>query len=160
MLGRRKGNEGFEWHKYIRTSVRLRREERRERVLQARRAAAEQAGAAGVALAQGSRAAGAALAQGSRAAGVASWAALLACLSTAWLVAQAGWALVETGSLIAWQKLTVAAQPLVTALAKPNIGGPIALAGAIALGTAMARLGSRSGSVPCCSLPPGRSSPA
>ena len=60
MFGRRNKPDGFEWHKYIRTTIRLRREQRRERVLEARRAAGQQASAAGVALAQGSRAAGAA----------------------------------------------------------------------------------------------------
>ena len=67
MFGRRNKPDGFEWHKYIRTTIRLRREQRRERVLEARRAAAQQASAAGVALAQGSRAAGAAAWTGARA---------------------------------------------------------------------------------------------
>jgi hypothetical protein len=74
MFGRRMKPDGFEWHKYIRTTVRLRREQRRERVLEARRAAGQQASAAGAALAQGSRAAGAAAWDGARAGlGVAGW---------------------------------------------------------------------------------------
>ena len=74
MFGRRNKPDGFEWHKYIRTTIRLRREQRRERVLEARRAAAQQASAAGVALAQGSRAAGAAALTGARAGfGVPGW---------------------------------------------------------------------------------------
>ena len=62
MFGRRKSNEGFEWHKYVRTTIKLKREQRRQRVVDARRAAVQQAGEAGVALAAGSRAAGAAAA--------------------------------------------------------------------------------------------------
>ena len=67
MLGRRKSNDGFEWHKYVRTTIKLKREQRRQRVLDARRAAVHQAGAAGVALAAGSRAAGAAAWDGAKA---------------------------------------------------------------------------------------------
>ena len=139
MFGRPKKPDGFEWHKYIRTSIRLRRERRRERVLDARRAAAEQAHAAGAALAQGSRAAGAALAQGSRAAGAAAWAGALSGLGTAWLVAQAAGELAWSAALAARRRLAIWAQPLTVWLARPNIGGPIALAGAIALGTGIGR---------------------
>jgi endonuclease YncB( thermonuclease family) len=135
MFGRPKKPDGFEWHKYIRTSIRLRRERRRERVLDARRAAAEQAHAAGAALAQGSRAAGAALAQGSRAAGAAAWAGALSGLGAAWLAAQAAGGLAWSAALAAGRRLAISAQPLTAWLARPNIGGPIALAGAIALGT-------------------------
>jgi endonuclease YncB( thermonuclease family) len=139
MFGRAKKSDGFEWHKYIRTSVRLRREVRRERVQDARRAAAEQAQAAGVALAQGSRAAGAALAQGSRAAGSAAWAAALAGIAAAGrgLLIAAAWA--GSAALAGAQRLAVAARPLTAWLARPNIGGPVALAGAIALGTGIGR---------------------
>lgn len=149
MFGRPKKSDGFEWHKYIRTSVRLRRERRRERVLEARRLAAEQAQAAGVALAQGSRAAGAALAQGSliagsaiaegsKVAGAAAWAAALsglAALGRGLLLAGA-WAL----SIAAGRRLAIAAQPLTARLAQPNIGGPVAIAGAIALGIGIGRV--------------------
>jgi endonuclease YncB( thermonuclease family) len=128
MFGRRKTNDGFEWHKYIRTTVRLRREQRRERMLQARHAAAQQASAAGAAMALGSRAAGAAAVDGARAA-----------LGAAWLVVQAVGALVVAALVVAGQRLAVWTQPLVAALARPNIGGPIALAGAIALGTGIGR---------------------
>ena len=40
MFSRRKNEEGFEWHKYVRTTIRFRREQRRQRVQEARRAAA------------------------------------------------------------------------------------------------------------------------
>jgi endonuclease YncB( thermonuclease family) len=139
MFGRAKKSDGFEWHKYIRTSVRLRRERRRERVLDARRAAAEQAQAAGVALAQGSRAAGAAMAQGSRAAGAAAWTWALIGLAAAGRGALIAGAWAGAAALAGAQKLAVAAQPLAVRLARPNIGGPVALAGAIALGTGIGR---------------------
>jgi endonuclease YncB( thermonuclease family) len=128
MFGRRNKPDGFEWHKYIRTTVRLRREQRRERVREARHAAAQQASAAGVALAQGSRAAGAA-----------AWTGTRAGLGIAGLAAQAVWNVIAAGMVLAGQKLAVLAQPVVAALARPNIGGPIALAGAIALGSGIGR---------------------
>ena len=118
MFGRRKKPDGFEWHKYIRTTVRLRREQRRERVLEARRAAAQQAGAAGVALAQGSRAAGVALAQGSRAAGAAAWGGALAGLGAAWLAAQGIGSFVAAAMVAGGRRLAIWARPLVAALAQ------------------------------------------
>src|SRR5688572_1024989 len=117
MLGRRSKPDGFEWHRYIRTTVRLRREQRRERVLEARRAAAQQASAAGVALAQGSRAAGAAALTGARAG-----------FGVAGLAAQAVWNFIATVAVLAGRKLAILAQPVIAALARPNVGGPIALA--------------------------------
>jgi endonuclease YncB( thermonuclease family) len=128
MLGRRNKPDGFEWHKYIRTTIRLKREQRRERVLEARRAAAQQASAAGVALAQGSRAAGAA-----------AWTGARAGFGVLGLAAQAVWSFVAAAAVLAGQKLAILAQPLIAALARPNIGGPIALAGAIALGSGIGR---------------------
>jgi endonuclease YncB( thermonuclease family) len=128
MFGRRNKPDGFEWHKYIRTTVRLRREQRRERVREARHAAAQQANAAGVALAQGSRAAGAA-----------AWTGARAGFGVAGLAAQAVWNLIAAVLIFAGQRLAVLARPLIAALARPNIGGPIALAGAIALGSGIGR---------------------
>jgi endonuclease YncB( thermonuclease family) len=128
MFGRRNKPDGFEWHKYIRTTVRHRREQRRERVREARHAAAQQASAAGVALAQGSRAAGAA-----------AWTGARAGFGIVGLAAQAVWNLIAAVLTFAGQRLAVLAQPLVAALARPNIGGPIALAGAIALGSGIGR---------------------
>ena len=128
MFGRRNKPDGFEWHKYIRTTVRLKREQRRERVLEARRVAGQQASAAGTALAQGSRAAGAA-----------AWGGARAGLGAAGLAAQAVWSVIAAASVLAGQKLAILARPLIAALARPNIGGPIALAGAIALGSGIGR---------------------
>src|SRR6185503_8891867 len=85
MFGRRKNNDGFEWHKYVRTTIKLRREERRQRILEARRAAVHQAGAAGVARAAGSAALGGAKVG----------------LGIAGLTAQAAWNIVATVAAIA-----------------------------------------------------------
>jgi len=128
MFGRRKSSDGFEWHKYVRTTIKLRREQRRQRILEARRAAAQQAGQAGVALAAGSRAAGAAAVDGARAG-----------LGVAALAAQGLWNALDTVSTLAWEKLVVMARPAAAALERPNIGGPVALAGAIALGIGIGR---------------------
>jgi endonuclease YncB( thermonuclease family) len=139
MLGRRKSNEGFEWHKYVRTTIKLKREQRRQRIVDARRAAVQQAGEAGVALAAGSRAAGAAALGGARVG-----------LGVAGLLTQALWNIVVTASAIAchnlaslsavvWHKLAILLQPVIAALARPNIGGPIGIAGAIALALGVGR---------------------
>src|SRR5256714_13612383 len=124
MFGRRKNNDGFEWHKYVRTTIKLRREERRQRILEARRAAVHQAGAAGVALAAGSRAAGSAALGGAKVG-----------LGVAGLMAQAAWNIVATVSAIAWhhlaaasavigEKLGILLQPITPAPARPQIRGP------------------------------------
>jgi endonuclease YncB( thermonuclease family) len=55
MLRRKKPDGGFEWHEYIRTTIKVRRDARRQRVRDARRAAGQQMQAAGVALVAGSR---------------------------------------------------------------------------------------------------------
>ena len=49
------------------------------------------------------------------------------------------WSFVAAAAVLAGQKLAILAQPLIAALARPNIGGPIALAGAIALGSGIGR---------------------
>jgi endonuclease YncB( thermonuclease family) len=122
MFARRKKTEGgFEWHKYIRTTIRVRREARRQRVVDARRAAGQQVGAAGAALAAGSRAAGSAAREGARAG-----------LGALGLGLQALWSLAVHG-------LRLAMRPVVSALRRPNIGGPVALAGAVALGAGIGR---------------------
>jgi endonuclease YncB( thermonuclease family) len=139
MFGRRKSPDGFEWHKYVRTTIKLRREERRQRILEARRAAVQQAGQAGVALAAGSRAAGAAALDGAKVG-----------FGVAGLMAQAAWNIVATVAAIAWhhlaavsaviwQRLAILLQPVIAALERPNIGGPIALCAAIALALGVGR---------------------
>ena len=128
MLGRRKRQDGFEWHKYIRTTIKLRREQRRERMLDARRAAGQQMQAAGVALAAGSRAAGAAARDGARAGA-----------GAAGLAAQGALSLGAVAARHAGRRLADLLRPILDALARPNIGGPIALAGAIALSAGIGR---------------------
>ncbi len=139
MFGRRKSDDGFEWHKYVRTQVRQRREQRRQRIREARHAAAQQAGAAGVALVAGSKAAGSAAWDGARAG-----------LGAAGLGAQGLWHLlvvvaisVARGIAIACavrgDKIALAASPLIRLLERPNVGGPVALVCAIALGLGMGR---------------------
>ena len=139
MLRRRKSEDGFEWHTYVRTTIKLRREERRRRILEARRAAVQQAGAASVALAAGSKAAGAAALDGARAG-----------LGMAGLIAQALWNILVTVAAIAWHHLAIASaaaqrrlallfEPLIEALARPKIGGPTAILGAIALALGIGR---------------------
>lgn len=118
---RKKSDGGFEWHKYIRTTIKVRREARRQRVHDARRAAGHQMNAAGLALAAGSRAAGSAARDGARAGA-----------GAVGLGVQAVWALVVFG-------LHAITRPVIDAVARPNIGGPIALAGAIALGAGIGR---------------------
>jgi endonuclease YncB( thermonuclease family) len=139
MFAKRKNQDGFEWHKYVRTTIKVRREQRRQRVVEARQAAAKQVGAAGVALAAGSKAAGAAAVDGARAG-----------FGVAGLLAQAAWhmllfALAAIWSGLAYATMVVArqtaviARPVARLLAQPKIGGPVALAGAIALGLGVGR---------------------
>jgi len=139
MFAKRKNQDGFEWHKYVRTTIKVRREQRRQRVVEARQAAAKQVGAAGVALAAGSKAAGAAARDGARAG-----------FGVAGLLAQAAWHMLMIALAATWRavafvaaatgrQLAVLARPVIRVLARPNIGGPVALAGAIALGLGIGR---------------------
>lgn len=128
MVGWRKKPEGFEWHKYIRTTIKVRREHRRQRVIEARQAAGQQMNAAGAALAAGSRAVGAAARDGARAG-----------LGTLGLAAQSIGSILGLSAKFAWRKIVVAAQPIIEMLARPNVGGPIALVGGIALGLGVGR---------------------
>jgi endonuclease YncB( thermonuclease family) len=67
MFGWRKKNDGFDWHTYVRTTIKVRREARRERIDAARQAALEKAHAAGAFVAAGGKAAGAAAVKGAQA---------------------------------------------------------------------------------------------
>jgi endonuclease YncB( thermonuclease family) len=139
MFARRKKQDGFEWHKYIRTTIKIRREQRRQRVVDARHAAGQQMGAAGAALAAGSKAAGLAARDGARAG-----------LGAAGLATQGAWAVLKTGICVlarhtvagaqaAIVKLAAVARPVTEVVSRPNVGGPIALAGGIALGAGIGR---------------------
>jgi endonuclease YncB( thermonuclease family) len=134
MFGRRSKSDGFEWHRYVPTVIRQRREARHQRMLDARRAAAQQMNAAGSALAAGSVAAGAAARDGARAglgaAGLALqtlWGVLIdLCL----LLARA----IVAGVLLLGRVIATAAEPVMQALAQPGIGAAVALAAAVAVG--------------------------
>jgi len=132
MFGWRKKPDGFEWHKYIRTTIKVRREARRQRVEDARRAAGQHMHVAGVAMAQGGRAAGIAMAQGGRAAGAAAFDGARAGAGALGLLLQA------VGAFVLHVARTVG-RPLADVLARPNVAGPLALAGAIALGAGIGR---------------------
>jgi endonuclease YncB( thermonuclease family) len=121
MLRRKKPDRGFEWHEYIRTTIKVRRDARRQRVKDARRAAGQQMQAAGVALAAGSRAAGGAAVQGVRAGAGALG-----------LVVHAVWT-------VSVHLVRAVLRPVAALVARPNIGGPLAFAGAIALGAGIGR---------------------
>jgi endonuclease YncB( thermonuclease family) len=67
VFGWRKKQEAFDWHAYVRTTIKLRREARRDRIDAARQAALDKAHAAGQAVAAGSKAAGMAAVAGAQA---------------------------------------------------------------------------------------------
>jgi endonuclease YncB( thermonuclease family) len=117
----RKKPDGFEWHEYIRTTIKVRRAARRQKVVDARHAAGQQMQAAGVALAAGSRAAGGAAYQGARAG-----------VGALGLALQSAWSLLV-------HLLRMIARPIGAAVARPHVGGPLGLVGAVVLGAGIGR---------------------
>ncbi|HEU0061438.1 MAG TPA: thermonuclease family protein [Hyphomicrobiaceae bacterium] len=128
MLAWRRKTEGFEWHQYIRTAVRQRRQQRHDRMVQARRAAGQQVQAAGVALVAGSLAAGVAAKEGAKAS-----------VGAAGLLAGGLFSMLVALGKIAGQAIEIAARPLIAALARPAIGAPVAFAGGLILGAGLGR---------------------
>jgi endonuclease YncB( thermonuclease family) len=128
MFGWRKKTEGFEWHQYIRTAVRQRRQQRRDRMVQARQAAGEQVQAAGAALVAGSLAAGVAAKEGAKA-GMGAAGLFAGSLSTLTLM------LMKMAGLA----IAAAARPVMALLARPVIGTPVVFAGGIVLGAVIGR---------------------
>lgn len=118
----RKKSDGFDWQEYVRTTIKVRREARRERIDAARQAALNQAHAAGEALAAGSKMVGAAALDGAQkgAAGSAQGAAWVGQR----LSAGAGAIAVAFGRWGDW---------LGPMLGNWTLAGPAALVGAIAL---------------------------
>src|SRR5262245_35330042 len=108
----RRKPDGFEWHEYIRTTILVRRKARRQKVVDARRAAGGQMQAAGVARAAGSRAAGGA-----------AWQGALAGIGALALALQAAWTIVI-------HLIKTILRPVADLVARPHIGGPLALVGA------------------------------
>src|SRR5690349_17381696 len=128
MFAWRKKTDGFEWHQYIRTAVRQRRQQRHERMVQARRAAGQQVQAAGVALVAGSRAAGVAAKEGAKAS-----------VGAAGLLAGGLSSLLVALCQVAGRSIQRAARPVIAMLAEPVIGGPVAFVGGLVLGLAVGR---------------------
>jgi endonuclease YncB( thermonuclease family) len=60
-------------------------------------------------------------------------------IGTAALLLQAAWNLLLTAAVVAAHRLGLLLQPLIEVLARPNVGGPVAFAGAIALGSGIGR---------------------
>jgi endonuclease YncB( thermonuclease family) len=118
---RKKPDSDFVWHDYIRTTIKLRRDARRQRVIEARQAAGQQMQAAGVALAAGSRAAGGALRHGARAGAGALGLGL------------------QSASSFALHRMRAIVRPVADLLARPHVGIPVGVAGAIALGAGIGR---------------------
>jgi endonuclease YncB( thermonuclease family) len=128
MFGWRKRTDGFEWHKHIRTTILLKRAQRRERVENAKRAAALQVHAAGAALAAGSRVAGAASLYSARMGLSAAHSALGRLIpAAATMFARIG------------EGIGMALRPVVEVFKRPTVAAPLALAGIIALGGAAMR---------------------
>jgi len=140
MFGKRKDGEGFEWHRYVRTVVRERREARKEKVREAKRVAGQQVGAAGEALVAGSKAAGVAAVHGAKAGAGGFWLLLIA----AWniIVILALHAADKTGLLLLalWRALGHAWRPVRAELANSKVGGAAALLAALALGAGLSRV--------------------
>ncbi len=126
MFGWRKKSEGFDWHTYVRTTIKVRREARRDRIDAARQAALDKAHAAGQAVAAGGKAAGAAAVHGAAAGAVHSAKGL----SWFWhnLVRAFGVAFGPLGEWLMQATARVAKQ-----LKFWDFAGPLALIGGIAL---------------------------
>ncbi|MGE3065555.1 MAG: thermonuclease family protein [Hyphomicrobiaceae bacterium] len=126
MFGWGKKPDGFEWHKYIRTTIKLKRERRRERVEELRQSAVDQVQAAGAKIAAGSKAAGAAARDGAVAgAGVA--ARVLRTMPPRMAAALAPHVHRAAGAAAR------AAPPVREALSQPGLAVPLAVAGLAAV---------------------------
>lgn len=126
MFGWRKRPDGFDWHAYVRTTIKVRREARRERIDAARQAALDKAHAAGQAMAAGSKAAGLAAVAGAQAS------AAQGAKGFSWFASNLGRAIVAAfGPLVIGVRGL--AQPLFDRLKIFDLAGPVALVGGIAL---------------------------
>jgi endonuclease YncB( thermonuclease family) len=117
---------GFDWHQYVQTTIKLKRQQRRERVVNAGQAAVDQAQAAAQKVAAGSLAAGVAAKDGAVAA--AKSAGDLAAASLQQTPAALAAVLTPAGRLTG--KIM---RPLIDVLSRPAVAGPLAVAGIIAL---------------------------
>lgn len=126
----KKRDDGFEWHQYVRTTIKLRREARRDKAQKLGQQAAESATAAGVA-------AGSLAQRGLHGiVGLAQSAAIVSGRYSAALVRFTGQGLGHTATAIAR-----AIAPVFYVLGRPGISGPLVFAGAIATAAGIARVG-------------------
>jgi endonuclease YncB( thermonuclease family) len=123
---------GFDWHQYVQTTIKLKRQQRRQRVVDAGQAAVDQAQAAAGKVAAGSLAAGAAAKDGAKAA--ANTAGQIAVSSIQQTPAALAWLLGPVAALAA--RVT---RPLYAILARPAVAGPLVVAGLIAVISGLAR---------------------
>jgi endonuclease YncB( thermonuclease family) len=133
MFGWRRKSEGFDWHQYVRTTIKIRRDARRDKIDAVRQAALDKAHAAGQAVAAGSKAAGKAALAGAQGGAVQS------AQGAHWL----GKSVTRTftiafGPLGVW--LNDAAHKLFARLRVWDFAGPVALVGLIALASGVYRV--------------------
>ena len=121
-LGWRRRDEPFEWRQYVRTTIKLRREARRDKAERVKQHAVEGAKAAGVA-------AGGAARHGARHLGAGS--RLAASGLGRGLGAMFGFLAMTLRGL--WRGIVQLLEPLLAVLARPNIGKPLAIGGATLL---------------------------
>jgi endonuclease YncB( thermonuclease family) len=125
----RRKNEGFEWHKYVRTTILQRREQRRDQVQKAKQVAVEGIKAAGAAAVAGSRDSSLAVSRG------------LGWLTGAVLrgIRSATTAMVRW-SVPALRWLIAGLAPARRLLGRPIVAAPVACVGLVAVVAALARM--------------------
>ena len=132
MFGWRRKPEGFDWHTYVKTTILVRRQARRDKIGAARDAAAEQVQAAGHAAVRGAKAAGAAAKDGIVKGSDMALKGGVAGVRQA--VNVAGRGLDPVG-----QGIAKGARPLMLTLQRSAVATPLALCGLIALAAAIYR---------------------
>ncbi len=125
MFGWRKKPEAFDWHAYVRTTIKLRREARRDRIDAARQAALDKAHAAGQAVAAGSKVAGQAAIAGAQAG------AEQGAKGVSWFAINLGRAFSAAFGPL-FTGVRGASAPMFEWLKTFDLAGPLALVGAIA----------------------------
>jgi endonuclease YncB( thermonuclease family) len=126
MFAWRKKPEGFDWHTYVRTTIKLRREARKDRIDAARQAALDQAHAAGKAVAAGGKAAGKKALKGAQVG------AVQGAQGVSWL-GQSAWRAVVIAFAPLFSGIATQVTRMTKALGGFNLAGPLALIGTIAL---------------------------
>ena len=129
LFGWRRRSEPFEWHKYVRTTIKLRREARREKAERMKRNAAEGAKVAGMAAGVAARKGAQNLGAGSRVAAVG--------LGHGLRRARAGGASVLAAL---GRGLARIMEPLLSLAARPSIGKPMAVLGGLLISAGLLRI--------------------